>query len=160
MRYAIKTKQNLPPLHRIQKRYLSSVPVGLHSALFQVHQDIMRINMSGIPITNMRASKFMKKWGLERFRSVLEQLFFSLVAASFMRWKKGVMAIKKQEKLDAYLQYQGSRRMQLFLRNFLLKHLAHAWILWWEIVEAQRAIEQVGAYDFSFQRVLEPLDLI
>ena len=114
-----------------------------------VRSDIRAIQQLGIPITNARASKFMRKWGLDRLNAVIDRMYLSLQGAGFTRWANTVRAEKKKEKLDAYLQYQGTRRMGLFLRNFILRKVAVVWLTWWDLVAKQRAEEQARREDWA-----------
>ena len=107
-----------------------------------VRRDIKAITNSGIPIMNLRAAKYMRRWGLKKFRDIFAAMLNSLMGAGFDRWRGVVVGEKKAERMEAYLKYQGGRRMGLFLRNFILKYVAAAWVRWLELMERARAEEE------------------
>ena len=106
-----------------------------------VRRDIKAITNSGIPVHNLRAAKYMKRWGLKKFRDIFAGMLASLMGAGFDRWRDIVVQEKKAARMEAYLKYQGGRRMGLFLRNFILKFVAGAWVKWLDLLAAARREE-------------------
>jgi hypothetical protein len=107
-----------------------------------VKRDIASIQMSGVPITHPRAAKHMKKWGATKMWGAVTRLWKSLLGAVVYRWRWAVKQMKLSERRRAYRNYQGGRLLVNFMRNYMLKYVAIAWVTWWDLVLKQRAIEE------------------
>lgn len=58
------------------------------------------------------------------------------------RWKHAVTYEKQQEKLQAYLLYKGSKKLDLFLVNWSQRKLRQAWTKWWSAIVHEKALER------------------
>ena len=76
----------------------------------------------------------MRQWALDKFQHIINQLLFQRQAGSWERWRAVVENEKKRARINEHLQYQGLRRMALFLHGMLMKQVKSAWELWMQHV--------------------------
>ncbi|KAJ0409057.1 hypothetical protein P43SY_002191 [Pythium insidiosum] len=72
---------------------------------------------------------------------------------AFERWRDAVAFEKQQEKLQAYLMYKGSKKLDLFLLNWTNRKLRQAWTTWAALIAYQKALERAA-------RELEAIEVI
>lgn len=73
----------------------------------QVRRDLQQLSQSGVPITNKRAARHMKKWGCEKFYAILSRTLHSLLGASLERWRLWLRQLRAAERREAYRKYQA-----------------------------------------------------
>ena len=114
------------------------------SASTAIKYDVMSIR-SICPITNPRAKTFLKIWAAEKLFTLLENLMFSVVVISFIRWKQKVQVMKKMQKISNYLKFQSSQRLRQWVESWIGKNLAGAFHTWANEVKAQKLAEYKAA---------------
>jgi hypothetical protein len=106
----------------------------------KVKEDIMHIH-NIVPVTSLRAQLFMKKWGLEKLEMMFQKMQYSLIISALDRWHDSVDASKKKQKREAFLKYRGTMKLDLFMRDWDRRHIAHAWESWLETVRDEQKKE-------------------
>jgi len=102
------------------------------------------------PVQHPRAVLFLRRWACERLAILADEILVSRAAAALERWSRTAAAMAKAERKEAYLRYQGSRRLLFAVDKAYLRRLAKGWVRWGAFVEAERerqrrALENVAA---------------
>ncbi|KAG7380284.1 hypothetical protein PHYPSEUDO_007560 [Phytophthora pseudosyringae] len=122
----------------------------LESALYSV-QHLTRLVKDDIcwaqkicPASELRTTLYFKRWGREKAEHIFRRLLYNLQGEAMERWKQAVAYEKQQEKLQAYLLYKGSKKLDTFLRNWSDRKLRQAWTKWWSDIVHAKALERSG----------------
>ena len=108
-----------------------------------VKEDVIKIQkMCKIGPEHGKAGVYMKSWAVEKVAAILQDMLFSFVGSAFERWRDVIRLVKKNEKMTKYLKYQGSRKMELFIKDMLRKRLTSGWIVWVDAVKEMRRVER------------------
>ena len=108
-----------------------------------VKEDVIKIQkMCKIGPEHGKAGVYMKSWAVERVAAIMQDMLFSYVGSAFERWTTVVKTMKKEEKMTKYLRYQGTRKMELFLKEWLRKRIASGWIRWVDAVVRMGMVER------------------
>lgn len=83
-----------------------------------------------------------KRWGRDKVESIFRRLLFNLQGLALEKWRQVVENEKQQEKLQAYLMYKGSKKLDVFLLNWSQRKLRQAWTKWWSDVVHIKALER------------------
>lgn len=86
---------------------------------------------------------YFKRWGREKV-NIFRWLLYNLQGVAMERWKRAVAHEKQQEKMQAYLMYKGSKKLDMFLLNWSQRKLRQAWTKWWSDYAHQKALERVA----------------
>ncbi|KAG7395586.1 hypothetical protein PHYBOEH_003460 [Phytophthora boehmeriae] len=120
----------------------------LESALYSV-QHLTRLVKDDIcwaqkicPASELRTTLYFKRWGREKVENIFRRLLFNLQGVAMQRWKHAVAFEKQQEKMQAYLLYKGSKKLDTFLSNWSQRKLQQAWTKWWSDVAHEKALER------------------
>ncbi|KAG6623744.1 Transcriptional activator Myb [Phytophthora cinnamomi] len=120
----------------------------LESALYSV-QHLTRLVKDDIcwaqkicPASELRTTLYFKRWGREKVENIFRRLLYNLQGVAMERWKHAVAHEKQQEKLQAYLLYKGSKKLDLFLLNWSQRKLRQAWTKWWSDIVHEKALER------------------
>ncbi|KAE9040934.1 hypothetical protein PR003_g5000 [Phytophthora rubi] len=120
----------------------------LESALHSV-QNLTRLVRDDIcwaqkicPASELRTTLYFKRWGREKVENIFRRLLYNLQGVAMERWKHAVAYEKQQEKLQAYLLYKGSKKLDLFLLNWSQRKLRQAWTKWWSDIVHEKALER------------------
>ncbi|EGZ17482.1 hypothetical protein PHYSODRAFT_500042 [Phytophthora sojae] len=120
----------------------------LESALYSV-QNLTRLVKDDIcwaqkicPASELRTTLYFKRWGQEKVENIFRRLLYNLQGVAMERWKHAVTYEKQQEKLQAYLLYKGSKKLDLFLVNWSQRKLRQAWTKWWSAIVHEKALER------------------
>lgn len=90
------------------------------------------------PVQHPRAVLFLRRWACERLAILADEILVSRAAAALERWSRAAAAMAKAERKEAYLRYQGSRRLLFAIDKAYLRRLAKGWVRWGAFVEAER----------------------
>ncbi len=100
------------------------------------------INISKMcPITNIKASLFMKKWGSDSLVRVFHHMMNKDVLAAWKHWATYIETEKKMEKRSVFLKYKGTKRLEYFFKEWNSRHLAAAWSSWLDEIQRQMQFE-------------------
>ncbi|POM60648.1 hypothetical protein PHPALM_30467 [Phytophthora palmivora] len=120
----------------------------LESALYSV-QHLTRLVKDDIcwaqkicPASELRTTLYFKRWGREKVENIFRRLLYNLQGVAMERWKQAVAYEKQQEKLQAYLLYKGSKKLDTFLLNWSQRKLRQAWTKWWSDIVHEKALER------------------
>ncbi|GMF18442.1 unnamed protein product [Phytophthora lilii] len=120
----------------------------LESALYSV-QHLTRLVKDDIcwaqkicPASELRTTLYFKRWGREKVENIFRRLLYNLQGVAMERWKQAVAYEKQQEKLQAYLLYKGSKKLDMFLLNWSQRKLRQAWSKWWSDIVYEKALER------------------
>ncbi|KAK1945888.1 Abnormal spindle-like microcephaly-associated [Phytophthora citrophthora] len=94
------------------------------------------------PASELRTTLYFKRWGREKVENIFRRLLFNLQGVAMERWKQVVAYEKQQEKLQAYLLYKGSKKLDTFLSNWTQRKLRQAWTKWWSDIVHVKALER------------------
>ncbi|ETI45687.1 hypothetical protein F442_09734 [Phytophthora nicotianae P10297] len=94
------------------------------------------------PASELRTTLYFKRWGKEKVENIFRRLLYNLQGLALERWKQAVAYEKQQEKLQAYLLYKGSKKLDAFLVNWSQRKLRQAWTKWWSDVVHEKALER------------------
>lgn len=94
------------------------------------------------PVQHPRAVRFLRRWACERLAIIADEILVSRAAAALERWRRATDAMAMEERKDAYLRYQGSRKLMFAVDKAYLRRLAKGWVQWGAFVEAERATER------------------
>ncbi|GLE00341.1 hypothetical protein PINS_up009098 [Pythium insidiosum] len=122
----------------------------LESALYNV-QHLTRLVKDDIfaaqricPASELRTSLYFKRWGRDKVEGIFRRLLYNFQGLAFERWKDAVAFEKQQEKLQAYLLYKGSKKLDVFLLNWTHRKLRQAWTTWSALIAYQKALERAA----------------
>ncbi|KAF1775659.1 WW domain [Phytophthora cactorum] len=76
-----------------------------------------------------------------QFRRRKELVMEKIAGLALERWKQAVAYERQQEKLQAYLLYKGSKKLDAFLVNWSQRKLRRAWTKWWSDIVHEKALE-------------------
>ncbi|RLN80635.1 hypothetical protein BBJ28_00021171 [Nothophytophthora sp. Chile5] len=120
----------------------------LESALYSV-QHLTRLVKDDIcwaqkicPASELRTTLYFKRWGREKVENIFRRLLYNLQGVAMERWKQAIAYEKQQERLQVYLLYKGSKKLDTFLLNWTQRKLRQAWTTWWSDVVHQKALER------------------
>ncbi|KAL3666842.1 hypothetical protein V7S43_007792 [Phytophthora oleae] len=94
------------------------------------------------PASELRTTLYFKRWGREKVENIFRRLLFNLQGVAMERWKQAVAYEKQQEKVQAYLLYKGSKKLDTFLSNWTQRKLRQAWTKWWSDIVHEKALER------------------
>ncbi|TMW62781.1 hypothetical protein Poli38472_005399 [Pythium oligandrum] len=141
---ASSTKKNLGDSSEIVLRK------QLESALYNV-QHLTRLVKNDIcqaqkvcPASELRTSLYFKRWGKEKVENIFRRLLYNLQGIAFGRWREALEYEKQQEKLQAYLMYKGSKKLDVFILNWTHRKLRQAWTKWWSDIAYAKALERAA----------------
>lgn len=97
---------------------------------------------------------YFKRWGRDKVENIFRRLLFNLQGMAFTHWRALVEREKQDEKLQVYLMYKGSKKLDQFLRNWSHRKLQQAWTKWWSDIVHVKAIERL-ALELDAIRVLQ-----
>lgn len=106
------------------------------------------------PANELRTSLYFKRWGREKVENIFRRLLFNLQGIAFQKWNQVVAHEKQEEKLQAYLMYKGSKKLDHFLLNWSQRKLRQVWTKWWSDITHVKAIERL-ALELDAIRVLQ-----
>lgn len=106
------------------------------------------------PANELRTSLYFKRWGRDKVENIFRRLLFNLQGIAFQKWNQVVAHEKQEEKLQAYLMYKGSKKLDHFLLNWSQRKLRQAWTKWWSDITHVKAIERL-ALELDAIRVLQ-----
>uniref|UniRef100_K3WMU7 WW domain-containing protein n=1 Tax=Globisporangium ultimum (strain ATCC 200006 / CBS 805.95 / DAOM BR144) TaxID=431595 RepID=K3WMU7_GLOUD len=95
------------------------------------------------PANELRTSLYFKRWGRDKVENIFRRLLFNLQGIAFQRWHQVVVQEKQEEKLQAYLMYKGSKKLDHFLLNWSQRKLRQAWTKWWSDIAHVKALERL-----------------
>ncbi|KAG6971471.1 hypothetical protein JG687_00001990 [Phytophthora cactorum] len=93
------------------------------------------------PASELRTTLYFKRWGREKVENIFRRLLYNLQGLALERWKQAVAYERQQEKLQAYLLYKGSKKLDAFLVNWSQRKLRRAWTKWWSDIVHEKALE-------------------
>ncbi|KAG3116534.1 hypothetical protein PI124_g4826 [Phytophthora idaei] len=93
------------------------------------------------PASEPRTTLYFKRWGREKVENIFRRLLYNLQGLALERWKQAVAYERQQEKLQAYLLYKGSKKLDAFLVNWSQRKLRRAWTKWWSDIVHEKALE-------------------
>lgn len=94
------------------------------------------------PASELRTTLYFKRWGREKVENIFRRLLYNLQGVAMERWKQVVAYEKQQEKLQAYLLYKGSKKLDMFLVNWSQRKLRQALTKWWSNIVHEKALER------------------
>jgi hypothetical protein len=74
--------------------------------------------------------------------NIFRRLLYNFQGIAFERWKQAVTMEKQHEKLQAYLLYKGSQKLDALIRNWTHRKLRQAWTTWWSDLAHAKALER------------------
>jgi hypothetical protein len=102
----------------------------------KVKDDLLNISKM-CPITNIKASLFMKKWGTDSLVHVFKHMMNKDIMAAWKHWVEYITHEKKMEKRVVFQKYKGTKRLELFMKEWNSRHLAAAWSSWLDEIRRQ-----------------------
>lgn len=149
-----------PSKEDIQAQRSDSLRKELESALSSV-QHLTRLVKDDIvfaqricPANELRTSLYFKRWGRDKVENIFRRLLFNLQGIAFQKWNQVVAHEKQEEKLQAYLMYKGSKKLDHFLLNWSQRKVRQVWTKWWSDIAHVKAIERL-ALELDAIRVLQ-----
>ncbi|KAH7484581.1 Abnormal spindle-like microcephaly-associated protein-like protein [Phytophthora ramorum] len=103
------------------------------------------------PASELRTTLYFKRWGREKIENIFRRLLYNLQGVAMERWKQAIAYEKQQEKLQAYLLYKGSKKLDMFLLNWSQRKLRQAWTKWWFDIVHEKALERSALQVHSIQ---------
>ncbi|KAF4031111.1 putative WW domain-containing protein [Phytophthora infestans] len=94
------------------------------------------------PASELRTTLYFKRWGRDKVENIFRRLLYNLQGLALERWKQAVACEKQQEKLQAYLLYKGSKKLDAFIVNNSQRKMRQAWTKWWSDVAHEKALER------------------
>ncbi|DAZ96835.1 TPA: hypothetical protein N0F65_008266 [Lagenidium giganteum] len=116
---------------------------SVQSLTKQVKEDIYMAQRI-CPASELRTSLFFKRWGREKVENIFRRLLYNMQGLAFIRWRQTVEHDKQQEKLQAYLMYKGTKKLDVFFLNWSQRKLRQAWMKWVSDIIQQHAIERAA----------------
>ncbi|RHY82026.1 hypothetical protein DYB26_008451 [Aphanomyces astaci] len=124
--------KNLNPQHT------DSMRLELHQALRNVQtyttlvkQDIAHVQKI-CPVHTIRGNRFVQKWGLDKLNAVCTQ------------WRFVSTWMKQQEARQALMHFKGTKKLDLYFRNWTKRRMAAAWTQWMSLLVAEHAAYQAA----------------
>lgn len=91
-----------------------------------------------IPVKDLKAKLFMKKWGVKKIKKLMFRLEYNKLVMSFKKWYEVVQELKLEELKQEYSRAQGSMKFKQVHKKLVLKRLFFAFSRWRQFVAFQR----------------------
>lgn len=150
---ALKRRNNTEPRGDDLRKELESALYSVQTFTRLVKDDICWAQKI-CPASELRTTLYFKRWGREKVENIFRRLLYNLQGVAMERWKAAVAFEKQQEKLQAYLLYKGSKKLDIFLLNWSQRKLRQAWTKWWSDIVHEKALER-SALELNSIRVIQ-----